>query len=96
MNDIGIISGDIEMKIMLGKKCTIRELENRKLKLEKALGGNKAKLAIDVSALEKIDTAFLQALLSIIESCKKSGKKYEILGRSEAFDLILECYGIQI
>ncbi|MBP7280672.1 MAG: STAS domain-containing protein [Leptospiraceae bacterium] len=84
------------MKIKLSKKCTIRQLENRKGKLEKSLGGKKAKIAIDVSALEKIDTAFLQALLSIIESCKRSGKKYEILGRSAAFDLILECYGITI
>jgi ABC-type transporter Mla MlaB component len=84
------------MKIKLGKKCTVRQLETRKVSLGKALGGKRAKLAIDVSALEKIDTAFLQALLSIIESCKKSGKKYEILGRSEAFDLILECYGISL
>jgi ABC-type transporter Mla MlaB component len=90
------IGGEKTVKILLGKKCTIRQLENRKERLGQALMGKKAKIAIDVSALEKIDTAFLQALLSVIESCKKSGKKYEILGRSDAFDLILECYGINL
>jgi anti-anti-sigma regulatory factor len=84
------------MKIILGKQCTIRELENKKDRLGQALASPKGKVAIEVSNLEKIDTAFLQALLAVIHSCEKNGKKWEIRGRSEAFDLILECYGIRL
>ncbi len=84
------------MKIILGKQCTIRQLESRKGRLGEALKGKKGKIAIEVSNLEKIDTAFLQALLAVIHSCEKSGKKYEIRGRSEAFENILDCYGIKL
>jgi ABC-type transporter Mla MlaB component len=84
------------MKIILGKECTIRQLTGRKDRLGEALKGKKGKIAIEISNLEKIDTAFLQALLAVIHSCEKSGKKYEIRGRSQAFDDILSCYGIQL
>lgn len=84
------------MIITLGKKCTIRELEDKKDRLELALKSENSKIAVDVAKLEKIDTAFLQALLAVLHSCEKNGKKWEIRGRSEAFNHILECYGITL
>ena len=51
---------------------------------------------MDVSKLEKIDTAFLQALLAVLHTCDKNQLKWEIKGRTEAFNLILESYGITI
>ncbi|MCB1141307.1 MAG: STAS domain-containing protein [Leptospiraceae bacterium] len=84
------------MKIILGKDCTIRQLESKKDRLGKALTGPKGKISIEISKLEKIDTAFLQALLAVIKTCEKNGKKWEIKGRSAAFESILACYGITL
>ena len=85
------------MKIILGKECTIRQLDDsKKEKLGQALEGKRGTIAIDVTALEKIDTAFLQTLLAIIATCKNNGRKYEIRGKSEPLQLILDCYGIEL
>ena len=84
------------MIITLGKKCTIQELEGKKDRLDLALKSKKSKITVDVSKLEKIDTAFLQALLAVLHTCDKNQLKWEIKGRTEAFNLILESYGITI
>ncbi len=84
------------MKITLGKKCVIRELEEKKDRLALALKSKKSKIVVDISNLEKIDTSFLQALLAVLNTCDKNGKKWEIRGRSEAFNQILDCYGITL
>ncbi len=84
------------MKIFLGKQCTIRQLSGQKEKLKNVLSVKRKKITFEVSELEKIDTAFLQVLLSVIESCRINGIKYEIQGKSKALDSILECYGFTI
>ncbi len=71
-------------------------MEDRKEKLVYAYSGKRGYLVLDVSNLDKIDTAVLQVLISIVHTCQKTGRKYEIRGKSETLDLILECYGINL
>jgi ABC-type transporter Mla MlaB component len=82
------------MKLILAKECTFRQLLTKKERLEQALQKNFKTLTIEVNKLERIDTAFLQVLLSILKTCKNSGKKYKIKGNSKVLEEILGCYGI--
>ncbi len=84
------------MKIIVNKKYLTKLIENGKDKVSYALSGNSGYIALDVSALEKIDTAGLQVFISLINSFQKTGRKYEVRGKSEVLELILECYGINL
>ncbi len=84
------------MKILIKKECIAREMEEQIEKFKDALGGRSGFVSLDVSAIEKIDTAGLQAIVSMIETLKKAERKYEIHGNSEALELILKCYGINL
>lgn len=84
------------MEIILGKTCTIRQLDSHIEKLKQELLGTNEEVIVDVSILEKIDTAYLQMVLSIVQYIKKENRTIGIRGNSEALNIILKCYGIAL
>ncbi len=53
-------------------------------------------VSVDLSHIEKIDTAGFQLLVSLKKNCIESGKKFEIVGMSDTVENFMTLFGYEI
>jgi ABC-type transporter Mla MlaB component len=84
------------LTLYLSNSATIFSIEEDFLKINDELVSNNLKfIEINTSQLEEIDTAYLQLILSIINTTDGIFD-LEITGDSESFSEILDLYGIKL
>jgi anti-anti-sigma regulatory factor len=86
-------SEDGTLKITLASECTIADVEPITDRLRSKIGGVE-RVDLHVEALEEIDTAFLQLLLSLKATLDDMNVQFSISGFSNVLDETLRLYGI--
>jgi ABC-type transporter Mla MlaB component len=71
--------------LALAAECTVAEADSLKAELARRLN-EPAPVAVDVSALQRIDTAALQLLAAFVRDRRTAGRAVEWRGRAAALD----------
>lgn len=74
---------------------TIYYVEELTRELLKSLP-NAQEVMVDLSQVEKIDTAGFQLMVSLQKSCAENGKKFEIANTSDAVKNFMTLYGYDL
>lgn len=90
-----LVRDNNRLVIHISSSATILDVEDDFLKInDELVNGNLEIVEFNIEQVEDIDTAYLQFILSIINTLKKS--KVEIVGDSYSLSEILELYGIDL
>lgn len=84
---------DGALRITLPSQCTIAEVEAHADKLRAQLAGA-ARAELHAQALEEIDTAYLQLLLSLRATLDEMDVRLPLAGSSSVLDEALKLFGV--
>ncbi len=87
-------SEDGTLKITLLSECTIADVEAHADRLRSQIGGVE-RVELNAQALEEIDTAYLQLLLSLKATMDEMDARFSLAGLSSVLDEALKLYGIR-
>jgi ABC-type transporter Mla MlaB component len=91
--DIQVQSSSI--KITFPEECENFAAGDALQALEELKTDSKA-VEIDLSKVKSMDTVFINILVSLINTLKGNGNKYEIISKSEEAKRVLSLYGLKL
>jgi phospholipid transport system transporter-binding protein len=80
--------------LMLGPECTLAEADSLKAELASRLAAPEA-ITVDVSALQRIDTAGLQLLAAFVRDRRTAGRTVHWRGRAPALEAAADLLGLK-
>jgi phospholipid transport system transporter-binding protein len=83
-----------EAWLALAADCTVAEADSLKAGLMRVLGDPRA-VTLDVSGLQRIDTAALQLLAAFVRDRRTAGQRIEWRGRAPALDAAAGLLGLR-
>ena len=86
-------SGDGTLRITLPCECTIADVEAHTDRLRSQIGGVE-RVELEAEALEEIDTAYLQLMLSLKSTLDEVNIPFSLSGSCSALDEALRLYGM--
>jgi len=85
-----------KLKIVFPEECENFMAEETLSMLKEANLAAKPAAEIDLSAVRTMDTTFVNILVSLLNTLKKKGIKYEITGKSSEVSRVMGLYGLGI
>ncbi len=80
--------------LTLGALCTVAEADSLKAELARRLAGAEP-VTVDVSALQRIDTAGLQLLAAFVRDRRTAGRAVQWRGRAPALEAVAGLLGLK-
>jgi len=87
-------AGASEVSLMLAAECTVAEADSLKSDLVRLLADSRT-ATLDVSAVQRIDTAGLQLLAAFVRDRRTSGRQMRWRGRAPALQAAADLLGLR-